>query len=89
MYRIDNITYKNGEDRTDGRYPLRKGCIGDILYLHIGEKMVFDYDKDNEGNDKSGYMHTSVVEDYEDTGNGFIVFTENSIFYFTRLEEEI
>ena len=81
MYKIDMITGINGNERLDGRYPLRKGCIGNIIHLEAGEVMMFEYIKDNEGNDKTGYLRTSLVSDYEEYENGITVYTMNSVYY--------
>ena len=84
MYRIEKIV-ADGKERTDGRYPLRKGCIGDFWCLNIGEPMIFAYSKDNEGNDKTGYLRTSVVEDYENYDGYTVVYTINSIYTLKKL----
>jgi len=88
MYIIKSITGKNGLERTDGRYPLRKGCTGNIYYLNSGDVVIFEYIKDNEGNDKSGYLRTSTVDDYEEYENGVIVYTLNSVYYLQKVEDE-
>ena len=82
MLRIKSITGKDGNERTDGRYPLRKGCIGKMYYLDFGIPMLFEYIKDNQGNEKSGYLRSSIVENYQLFENGIIVHTMNSIYYF-------
>lgn len=87
MYRIDRITYKSKDrdERHDGRYPFRKNCIVDVYHLKIGDVMVLDYKKDAVGNDKTGYLRTSLVEDVAEYKDGFTVFTINSVYYLKRL----
>lgn len=85
MYKIEMITGSDGEERTDGRYPLRKGCLVNIYHLKSGEVMILDYIKDNQGNEKQGYLRTSTVDDYEDYGVGITVYTMNSVYYLKRL----
>ena len=84
MLRIKSITGKDGTERTDGRYPSRKGCIGKMYCMDFGIPMLFEYIKDNQGNEKSGYLRSSIVEDYEllEDENELIVYTMNSIYYF-------
>lgn len=82
MLRIKSITNKDGSERTDGRYPLRKGCIGKMYFLELGNVMIFEYTEDNQGNEKSGYLRSSIVEDYQLFENGIIVYTMNSVYYF-------
>ena len=85
MLRIKSITGKDGNERTDGRYPLRKDCIGKMYFLELGNVMIFEYIKDNQGNEKSGYLRSSIVEDYQLFENGIIVYTVNSVYYFEKL----
>lgn len=85
MLRIKSITGKDGNERTDGRYPLRKGCIGKMYFLELGDVMIFEYIKDNQGNEKSGYLRSSIVEDYNLYENGITVYTMNSVYYFEKV----
>jgi hypothetical protein len=85
LYRIEMITGSDGEERTDGRYPLRKGCIVNITHLQSGEVMILEYIKDNKGNPKEGYLRTSLVDDYEDYVSVVTVYTMNSGYYLKKL----
>ena len=85
MYRIESITGRDGLERTDDRYPLRKGCIGEVYYLEVGSVMIFTYLKDNQGYPKSGYLRTSLVNDYDEYENGLTVYTLNSVYYLRKL----
>lgn len=85
MLRIKSITHKDGTERTDGRYPLRKGCIGKMYCMDFDIPMIFEYTQDNQGNEKSGYLRSSIVEDYQLFENGITAYTMNSIYYFEKL----
>lgn len=85
VLRIKSITDKNGSERIDGRYPLRKGCIGKMYFLELGNVMIFEYKKDNQGNEKVGYLRSSIVEDYKLFENGITVYTMNSVYYFEKV----
>ena len=82
MYKIEKITTKDGKERTDGRYPLRKGCICSLYALKEGNSMVVTYVKDNQGKDKSGYLKTSLVQSWDNYGEYLIVNTLNSVYHF-------
>ena len=82
---IKNITYANGETRTDGRYPLRIGSkVKLAYYLTDGACMLLDYIEDNQGNPKSGHLRTSSVQDFKETEDEIVVTTRNSIYYLEK-----
>lgn len=85
MYRIESITGKDGLERTDGRYPLRKGCIGNIYDVIIGQVLWFEYLADNEGNVKTGYLRTSMIESFVEDFDRLIIETLNSVYYFRKI----
>jgi len=85
MYKIESIAHKDGTERIDGRYPLRKGCKGDIYHLKAGDCMYFEYVTDNKGNDKTGYLRTSLVEKIEESDDVIVVYTLNSVYKFIRI----
>lgn len=87
MLRIKSITDKDGSERTDGKYPSRKGCIGEMYFLELSNVMIFEYIKDNQGNEKSGYLRSSIVKDYKlsEDENELIVYTMNSVYYFEKV----
>lgn len=85
MYKIDRITTKDGSDKTNEADLKRKGCTVNLYQLELGYSMILDYIKDNEGNYKSGFIRTSVVNDYDNCGDGFVVYTENSIYYLKKI----
>jgi hypothetical protein len=84
MYTIEKILDKQGNERIDGRYPQRKGCQGEILFLAKNVSMIFNYHKDADGNPKGGLLSTSPVEDFHSDGDGLIVQTENSTYYLVK-----
>lgn len=85
MYKITKILDLDGNERTDGRYPLRKGCTVNILHLNQGDCMLLSYIKDNEGNDKTGFLRTSLVNDFTEYEEKIAVRTLNSIYYLDRV----
>lgn len=85
MYRIERITYKDDTERRDNTYSARKGCIGNISKIITGQLLWFDYEKDNQGNNKKGCLRTSVVVDFVEDGDLVIVETMNSVYYFKKI----
>ena len=67
-YKIIKITDLNGNDRTDGRYPIRIGrtCMIDLDDINKNLPMYIDYLKDADGSDYSdNYLMTSRVQSAE------------------------
>lgn len=84
LYRIKQIlSVENNEPRTDGRYPLRVGCVGMVYALKPA--MIFEYLRDNQGNEKTGYLMTSRVEKSEENETELYVKTVNSIYILEKL----
>jgi hypothetical protein len=80
---IDIQHSKTGETRADGRYPLRIGSeVRFYTNLCVGDIMVLQYIKDNQGNAKDGILHTSRIERIDRTKGKIIVTTRNSIYHF-------
>lgn len=90
-YLIENITYKTGETRTDGRYPNRIGSTVHLKSLpEIGEPLYFNYVKYNNGELIEDHItRTSCVDDYDQYSHpGYLlIYTRNSIYYFKEMEE--
>ena len=90
-YLIENITYKTGETRTDGRYPNRIGSTVELKYLpETGEPLYFRYIKYNNGELVENHItRTSCVDDYDNYSHpGYLlIYTKNSIYYFKEQEE--
>ncbi len=85
MYKILSIT-KDGEPRTDGRYPIRIGCIGNIGTIEVGYPMWFSYTKDADGNDKSGVLRTSTITRIVHEARHIEVTTLNSVYKLALIE---
>ena len=84
--RITSIMHLNGDFRTDGRYPQRINSVVDIVSADVGSPMLLSYITDNEGNEKEGYLRTSIVagKRFLENCSLFIVTTQNSIYYMKR-----
>lgn len=89
-YLIEDITYKNGQTRTDGRYPNR---IGSTVQLNsapvVGYPLFFRYVKYNNGEVvEDSITRTSRVDDFDHYSKpGYLlVYTRNSIYYFKELD---
>lgn len=89
-YFVENITYKNGQTRTDGKYPNRIGStITFLSSLLIGAPLYFNYVKYNNGELAEDHItRTSCVDDFDAySKQGYlIIYTRNSIYYFKELE---
>lgn len=90
-YLIENITYKNSTQRTDGKYPNR---IGSTVELYkdpiVGEPLYFRYVKYNNGELVEDHItRTSCVNDFDSYSmpGYLLIFTRNSIYYFKELED--
>lgn len=89
MYIITKITDLKGNDRKDGRYPLR---INRRFTFGLGEpmlgcKMSICY-RPYRNQDYKGTLRTSIVTKIQVEEDQLIVTTENSIYYFTVLPAE-
>ena len=89
MYRIIDIS-KDGATRTDGRYPLRIGCVVEILVIDIGFPMIFKHTAAARGNGKSGYLQTSRIVKIESDSelNNIVIDTLNSVYTLTKFVHE-
>ena len=85
IYIIERITYKDDTERRDNIYSARKGCIGKLYDIIVGQVLWFEYIYNNERNDKKGYLKTSVVESFVEDSDKIIVETLNSVYYFKKL----
>lgn len=88
IYKIVSITGKNGEPRTDGRYPERIGCTGVPFVLRVGLVMAFDYCTCADGSKKEGILQTSTVDEIVHTENGIVVTTQNSVYTMQQVGTE-
>ena len=89
MYKISSITHKDtGRIREDGRYPNRIGCIFNFyLPLKIGSCALLEYIKDNQGNDKSGILRTSIVEKIFEDEKEIVFSTTNSTYTIEKIKD--
>jgi hypothetical protein len=79
IFEIIKITDKDGNDRTDGRYPARKEQKGRLHLYGCGTAAFFEYE------DGHGILSTSIVQDLEAANGIHKVTTLNSIYYFKEL----
>ena len=88
---IETITRRNGEVRTDGKYPNRIGSTIEFLNpVEVGEPAYFRYIKYNNGELVEDHItRTSRVDDLEWYNGKFYIYTRNSIYKFLPIEEEI
>lgn len=89
---MSDITYPDGVvTRTEDDYLRRIGStFKSISFLGPGYPAWFEYSKDNLGAPKSGFLHTSLVKDFElimDEGYAKLdIKTEHSIFFLESAE---
>ena len=87
-YKITLITDKDGQPRTDGRYPLRIGRICKKPEPILDCPMCIEYLENADGSDYSGrYLRTSSVQRVFEHGNIVRFETRNSIYRFEKVEE--
>lgn len=87
MYIITKITDLMGNNRVDGRYPLR---IGRKFAFGLGKpslfcQMAICY-RPRQEDTYQGTLYTSTVGKIEDKGNMMIVTTQNSVYYFQEID---
>lgn len=87
IYIITKITDLSGNDRIDGRYPLR---IGRRFAFGLGEphpftSMAICY-RPRQNDNYTGTLRTSTVQKITRNEKELIVKTQNSIYYFKEEE---
>ena len=85
MYKIIKIANKDGTERTEPIYFKRTGCIGDVFHLQVGNCLIFTYLYDKDGNIKTGYLRTSIVEAIGECNGDIVVYTANSIYTLRKI----
>lgn len=86
-YIITKITDLSGIDRIDGRYPLRIERICKKPKV-INNRLFLYYLKNADGSDYSGKVYmTSKINTYQKTKDKIVVVTENSIYYFDKINK--
>ena len=97
-YKIKSILHSGRKGdrntpRTDGKYPMRINRIVefDVKNIVIGYPFYFDYIKDENGNDYTGfYFRTSFVKDWDYVYDNVIhIETNNSIYEFEKVEGDM
>jgi hypothetical protein len=86
---IEDITRRNGETRTNGKYPNRIGSTIEFLNpVEVGEPAYFRYIKYNNGELVEDHVtRTSRVNDLEWYSGNFYIYTRNSIYKFVPVED--
>ena len=91
-FKIVKITDKKGNDRKDGRYPLRIGRKAHIYFLEYGRPMVLEYSPDWNGDIREpykGYYETSAVffidKTTENEKEYYVIGTKNSFYYLEEI----
>lgn len=89
-YYVEDITYKTGETRADGRYPNRIGSTVKLLnHPIVGEPLYFQYIKYNNGELVEDHItRTSRIDDFDNYSKpGYLmIYTRNSIYYFKEID---
>ena len=87
-YFIETITRRNGEVRTDGRYPNRIGSTIEFLKgVVVGEPAYFRYVKYNNGELVEDHItRTSRVDDFDWYNNNFYIYTRNSVYKLVPID---
>lgn len=84
-YKIVRITDRDGNDRTDGRYPKRIGRICKKPFARLGLRMEIEYVSEPDGTPYHKFLYTSNVIQVVEDGNKLTVTTINSAFHFERI----
>jgi hypothetical protein len=85
-FEIVKITDKKGNDRLDGRYPLRSGRRCKPLLYGCNNVCFLEY-YPREGEDYFGTLRTSLVEEIESKNGELKITTLNSIYYLKELAD--
>ena len=88
-YYVENITFRTGKTRMDGKYQNRIGStIEFITPVVVGEPVYFKYVKYNNGELVENHTtRTSRVNDFEWYKDKFYIYTHNSIYQLVPLDE--
>lgn len=85
-YKITKITDRDGNDRTDGRYPKRIGRTCCKPFARLGLRMEVEYLAEADGTPYFGkFLHTSNVIQVIEQGSILTVTTINSVYYFEKI----
>ena len=84
-YKIARITDRDGNDRTDGRYPKRIGRICNRPFARLGCRMEIEYVAEPDGTPYHKFLYTSLVIQVIEQGGNITVTTKNSVYYFEKI----
>lgn len=84
-YKITRITDRDGNDRTDGRYPKRIGRICNKPFARLGYRMEIEYVAEPDGTPYNKFLYTSLVIQVIEQGGNLTVITKNSVYYFEKI----
>ena len=86
-YKVVSITDREGNPRTDGRYPDRVGRICAKPNVRIGEQMVIQWISNADGTPYVGELTTSMAISYIEIKGKITVTTRHSVYTFEKLCE--
>ena len=86
-YRIINIASKDEyETRTDKFYPRWIGAVVEIpCELHVGDRALFRYIEDKNGEDGGGTIRTSTITAISEDDAELVVTTLNSVYCMEKV----
>lgn len=85
LYRITSITDLDGNDRLDGRYPLRIGRTFRFCQPpKVGSCLFIAYEKNADGSPYPGIFRTSRVSHLFFDNDSIVATTYNSIYTFEK-----
>lgn len=84
-YKVVSITDREGNPRTDGRYPDRVGRICTKPNVRIGEQMVIQWISNADGTPYVGELTTSMAISYIEIKGKITVTTRHSVYTFEKL----
>ncbi len=82
VFEIIKITDKKGNDRIDGRYPIRIGRKCNVNHFGCGYNAYIHYIPK-----ELGTLKVSEIEDIEENDDLLIFTTQNSIYHLKKLKE--
>lgn len=84
-YKVVSITDREGNPRTEGRYPDRVGRICTKPNVRIGEQMVIQWISNADGTPYVGELTTSMAISYIEIKGKITVTTRHSVYTFEKL----
>lgn len=84
-YRVVSITDREGNPRTDGKYPLRIGRTCTKPDVRIGAPMIIQWVSKQDGTPYFGELMTSMAIAVLERADSLKVTTRNSIYTFKKV----